>query len=82
MDAADEPLFDSKCAICWDQFEEGDMVRELPCHHTYHAGCIDPWIVASGRCPQCRKTIFTSRNREAGGKSSHLRIENERTPLL
>ncbi|KAF9402679.1 hypothetical protein BGX21_009123 [Mortierella sp. AD011] len=28
------------CAICIDEFVEGDQIRTLPCHHEYHCECI------------------------------------------
>ncbi|KAA8495598.1 E3 ubiquitin-protein ligase [Porphyridium purpureum] len=49
----DEPM----CAICIDNFEEGDQVRELECSHIYHKACIDPWLYQSSTCPVCKREI-------------------------
>jgi len=56
------------CQICLKTFEEGDLVRLLPCLHMFHGGddalgkavCIDAWLrgdLGEGRkdCPMCRK---------------------------
>ncbi|KAI9343878.1 hypothetical protein DFJ73DRAFT_840836 [Zopfochytrium polystomum] len=43
----EEPLPEgasTTCAICFCEFEEGDRVRELACHHIFHAACVDPWL--------------------------------------
>lgn len=32
------------CAICFNDFEPGERIRELACHHLFHADCVDPWL--------------------------------------
>ncbi|KAF9359170.1 hypothetical protein BGX34_008520 [Mortierella sp. NVP85] len=34
-------IINDMCAICIDEFVEGDEVRTLPCHHDFHLECID-----------------------------------------
>lgn len=31
---------DNGCIICLDDFDEGDLIRTLPCDHQYHLECI------------------------------------------
>jgi E3 ubiquitin-protein ligase RNF13 len=43
------------CAICLDEFAEGDVLKTLPCAHAFHDVCISPWLEGkSGLCPNCR----------------------------
>ena len=49
------------CAVCLEDYEDGDKLRLLPCDHGYHAKCIDMWLVKTDSvCPQCRKRVFSS----------------------
>lgn len=34
----------AECAICQDQFELEEKVKQLPCKHNFHTPCIDPWL--------------------------------------
>uniref|UniRef100_A0A2N9H4F6 RING-type domain-containing protein n=1 Tax=Fagus sylvatica TaxID=28930 RepID=A0A2N9H4F6_FAGSY len=34
-----------ECAICLEDFEDGDVCRELfTCKHTFHKQCVDEWL--------------------------------------
>ncbi|KAL4777996.1 hypothetical protein BJX76DRAFT_178991 [Aspergillus varians] len=42
----------STCAICTEDFKDGQFLRNLPCHHKYHAKCIDSWLLDKATsCP-------------------------------
>ena len=49
-----------KCPVCLLEFEERETVREMPCKHLFHAGCILPWLgkvtVTVSPPHGCRKT--------------------------
>ncbi|GKY98642.1 hypothetical protein MPSEU_000820900 [Mayamaea pseudoterrestris] len=54
---------DHICVICLEHFVAGDRLRVLPCHHSFHVGCIDRWLSGSSSfddcitsgCPTCKK---------------------------
>ncbi|CAK9159003.1 unnamed protein product [Ilex paraguariensis] len=48
----------AQCYICLAEYEEGDKIRVLPCHHEYHKSCVDKWLKEiHGVCPLCRGDV-------------------------
>jgi hypothetical protein len=39
------------CAICIEDFEQGMLVMDMPCKHSFCKKCIEPWIITKGTCP-------------------------------
>lgn len=82
------------CAICLDEYVEGEKLRVLPCGHGYHLRCIDPWLTKSRRiCPVCKGKVRVSGMSDVSdteSESDHSRHvnfnananANESTPLL
>ncbi|WOL19875.1 RING-H2 finger protein ATL74-like [Canna indica] len=53
--AGEEDSMRVECAVCLDNFEVGDDCRLLPaCTHSFHAYCVDNWLLRSWNCPVCR----------------------------
>lgn len=52
---------DDNCAICFDNFEDNQIIRQLPCSHRFHAECVDHWLLnSSSQCPMCRRNLGTT----------------------
>ncbi|KAL4262708.1 RING-type domain-containing protein [Pleurotus pulmonarius] len=57
---ANQPWFEQQmeCAICLSQFEKGDRVRVLPCHHIFHLDEVDEWLIQRKKlCPVCKADV-------------------------
>ncbi|KAM7471998.1 hypothetical protein LguiA_010181 [Lonicera macranthoides] len=68
------PVDVQQCYICLSEYEEGDKVRILPCHHEYHMSCVDKWLKEiNGVCPVCRCNVC-----EGGEQGS---VSNTETPV-
>merc|ERR1719245_963375 len=50
--------FEKKCAICLNEFEDGEDLRCLVhCSHVFHLECVDEWLKDNRRCPMCRQFL-------------------------
>jgi len=48
---------ESSCAVCLSDFEACDMLRRLPCRHSFHSGCVDKWLQQNRVCPLCVQDV-------------------------
>lgn len=55
-EGATEESNSSMCAVCLDEYEEGDEVTCLPCKHVFHSSCVIPWLAKGPHhcCPFCK----------------------------
>lgn len=54
----------TSCPICIEEFQAGETLRQLPCHHQFHTECIVPWLDRHSVCPMCKVELseFTEEN--------------------
>ncbi|ORX43195.1 hypothetical protein DM01DRAFT_1378848 [Hesseltinella vesiculosa] len=81
-----------ECAICLEDYAEGDCIRILPCLHEFHASCIDTWLTTRKKfCPICKFNICQGRHQQTNEDPAEEPEEQqvslapgitEQTPLL
>ncbi|CAL8363617.1 unnamed protein product [Lota lota] len=51
------------CAICLEDFQDGQDLRIISCAHEFHRDCVDPWLLQHRTCPLCMHNIMGKRRR-------------------
>ncbi|XP_059207457.1 E3 ubiquitin-protein ligase RNF43 isoform X1 [Centropristis striata] len=59
------------CAICLEDFQDGQHLRIISCAHEFHKDCVDPWLLQHRTCPLCMHNIM--------GEEKHI-YRTERQP--
>lgn len=47
-----------QCLICQYEFEKGEVLRKMDCHHEFHFECLDQWLNNSNSCPICKLEVL------------------------
>ncbi|KAJ9141081.1 hypothetical protein P3X46_031658 [Hevea brasiliensis] len=69
-----------QCYICLAEYEEGEKIRVLPCHHEYHMSCVDKWLKEiHGVCPLCRGDVRQGANEPS---ASVFSVPNPEIPYI
>ncbi|GBF97283.1 hypothetical protein Rsub_09974 [Raphidocelis subcapitata] len=48
------------CVICCDEFDQGRVIKLLPCMHSFCAECIDAWLERATSCPLCAQSVLAA----------------------
>jgi hypothetical protein len=56
--ASDSSSVGPRCVVCLGDLEAGDELRALTCGHSFHAGCVDPWLLERQTCPLCKDDVI------------------------
>lgn len=51
---------DDSCAVCLENYKDGENIRILSCKHLFHRTCIDPWLLNHRTCPMCKSNVLKS----------------------
>ena len=44
-----------ECSICFDEFKENELLKQLRCKHIFHKECLSQWLLNEKKCPICNK---------------------------
>ncbi|CAI0448004.1 unnamed protein product [Linum tenue] len=67
---------EGECVICLEEWKVGEVVKEMPCKHRFHGGCVEKWLGIHGSCPVCRHQMPA----EEKDSLKKERRERRRTP--
>ena len=68
---ANELFEDISCTICLEDYEDGEILRVLPCNHCFHDECIIPWLTdRAPTCPLCKAIMEVEREGDSDVEES------------
>ena len=69
----EEPVDDNTCAICLDQFLDGELINDsIECQHFFHKDCLFGWLDQHDVCPCCRRTMVTEQDWKRAMEEEHM----------
>lgn len=64
------------CSVCLEDVALGTEVKEMPCKHKFHNGCILPWLELHSSCPVCRFQLPADESKVSNGsRNGDSRVE-------
>lgn len=69
------------CTICFEKYEKGQVIRNLPCGHKFHYKCMKPWLKTSIYCPLCRFDLKTYCSQKIDAQSNTQFLKNNQFSL-
>ncbi|MBA0686605.1 hypothetical protein Goari_014200 [Gossypium aridum] len=62
------------CAICLEDYKDGEILKILPCQHDFHSSCVESWLTKWGTfCPVCKHDMIT--------KTAYSEVSEQRPSL-
>ncbi|KAJ2867692.1 hypothetical protein GGH94_000659 [Coemansia aciculifera] len=71
---------DRMCAICLSSYEDGEILRLLPCKHHMHQSCVDEWLHINRTCPLCKREATTGAIEASEADIEHPTATSNCTP--
>ena len=83
--AAAHAAREDECIVCFSELRSGEAARRLACGHTFHAPCIDAWLLpphgaARTACPVCAQPLRPPADRYDAYESAAFMHEEAHAP--
>lgn len=65
------------CAVCWESFDQYNIVNVLKWNHEFHAECIQYWLLYNEKCPLWKQVVLNKqRYHDSSFHEFFLRFRN------
>lgn len=79
--AAKEEEEKEKCSICLGELDQSETeVESLRCKHSFHAPCIDQWLLYKSTCPMCQQAVKPLQGNQPLGGTMKWHVEQSSLP--
>ncbi|XP_069767836.1 E3 ubiquitin-protein ligase RNF43 isoform X3 [Narcine bancroftii] len=75
LDSQSSSVSEAVCAICLEEFTDGQDLRIISCFHEFHKECVDPWLLQHRTCPLCMYNII-----EGNSMIAQQDVDDQATP--
>ncbi|XP_067864213.1 E3 ubiquitin-protein ligase RNF43 [Heptranchias perlo] len=75
LDSQSSSMSEPVCAICLEEFADGQDLRIISCFHEFHKECVDPWLLQHRTCPLCMYNII-----EGSSSVAQQEVHDRATP--
>jgi len=70
-----------QCQVCLKEYEKDEVLKKMPCKHSFHSACIMAWLAKTNSCPLCRHELPTDNQYYEAYRKEKIRAKERATDI-